>query len=91
MKIEQLRTSRWGTGIGFAVLFLSAGIMTYYDAPGWSFVLLVYLGLQPSRLDMANDIAAVQSTVRQVRQDVNGEIRDAEKFREEVRKSRRPQ
>ncbi len=91
MKLEQLRTSRWGTSLGFAVLFLSAGIMTYYDAPGWSYVLLVYLGLQPSRLDMANDIAAVQSTVRRVRQDVNDEAGKADKFREEVRKSRRPQ
>ena len=42
----------------FAVMLWSQG------APTWAITLLVYLATKPSRVSLAGDLAAVQSTVR---------------------------
>lgn len=39
-------------------------IMGYQDAPAWALALLFYIGTRPSRLDMAGDLSAIQTSIK---------------------------
>lgn len=65
MKIDP-GSMHWRTRalIDLVVLCVIAFIMHVQGTPAWAQTLLVYIATRPSRLDMAGDFAALQSTTR---------------------------
>jgi len=43
--------------------------LKWYDAPGWAYILLGYVGTRTARLDSAADLGALQSTIRKLERD----------------------
>jgi len=40
------------------------GVLSYYGSPPWVYVLLFYTATRASRLDVAGDLAELQTTIR---------------------------
>ena len=65
MKIPALDW-RARAAVDAAVALAFAGIMYSQGAPGWAITLLLYLSTRASRLAVAADVAAVQSSVHEL-------------------------
>lgn len=77
--------------IEFVLFAIMVVCLIAEDAPRWAIILGIYIGTRTSMLETANELGALQSSVRIYREDLRREIQaEGRCVRDEIRRTHAP-